>query len=163
MINNIIFRASWGGGCSSRLVRWLWTIWPIGSPPLCRHAWKMAADGISVRAVFWTYRRPDVMVVVWIDGRINWQSSLGLGRSWRRTGRLVGRVVPLKPLTSSHLYDMPVWWSHLSTADYHLVRLSSTTSCWICLFRSLSVSSTGLRSRSSESDLVDEGRVSWKL
>ena len=30
----------------------------------------MVADGITVRAVFWNYRRPDVMVVVSIDLRI---------------------------------------------------------------------------------------------
>ena len=88
--------ASWASflwwWCSSRLVRWLWTIWPIGSLPLCRQVRKtafplMAADGISVWAVLWTYRRPDVLVVVWIDGRIYWQSSWGLCWSCRRTRR----------------------------------------------------------------------------
>ena len=42
----------------------------------------MAADGYAVLAVFWTYRRSDVLVV-----QIYWQSSWGLGRSCRRTGR----------------------------------------------------------------------------
>ena len=46
-----------------------------------------AADGIAVRAVLWTYRRPVILVMVGIDGRIYWQSSRGLGRSSRRTGR----------------------------------------------------------------------------
>ena len=32
-------------------------------------------------------------------------------------------------------------WSHLLTVDCHLVRLYSTTRFWICLLRSLSVSS----------------------
>ena len=58
---------------------------------------------------------------------------------------------------------MLVRLSHLSTADCHLVQLSSTTSFFICLFRSLSVSSVGFsprfRSRSSASDLADAGRV----
>ena len=47
-------------------------------------------------------------------------------------------------------------------ADCHLVRLSSTTSFFICLFRSLSVSSAGfspcIRSRASASDLTDDMR-----
>ena len=82
---------------------------------------------------------------------------------------LVGRVVrffQLRPITSRHRCDMPVRWSHLSTADCHLVRLSSTTSFWISLFRSLSISSEGFsprfRSRSSTSDLADVSRVGWK-
>ena len=62
---------------------------------------------------------------------------------------------------------MPVRWSHLSTANYHLVRLSSTTSFWICLFRSLSVSSAAfsphIRSRSSASDLADAVLVGRKF
>ena len=47
----------------------------------------MAADGIVVLAVLTTYRRLYALVVVCIDGRIYWQSSLGLGRSYRPTGR----------------------------------------------------------------------------
>ena len=43
----------------------------------------MAADGIAV----WTYHRPDVLVVVCIDGRFYWQYSWGLGISCQRTGR----------------------------------------------------------------------------
>ena len=54
---------------------------------------------------------------------------------------------------------MPVRWWHLSTADCHLVRLSSTTSFFICLFRSFCVSSVGFsprfRSRSPASYLAD--------
>ena len=80
-------------------------------------------------------------------------------------GELCG-CLPLRPLANHHRCDMPVRWSHLSTADCHLVRLSSTTNFWICLFRSLSVSSAGFsprfRSRSSASDLVDAGRVGLK-
>ena len=38
-------------------------------------------------------------------------------------GELCG-CLPLRPLTSRHICDMPVRWSHLSTADCHLVRLS---------------------------------------
>ena len=46
-------RSSWGWGCSSRQVRWLWMIWPIGRLLLCRLAWKTAfllntADGIEL-------------------------------------------------------------------------------------------------------------------
>ena len=83
-------RSFWGWGCSSRLVRWLWTIWSIGSLLLCRQMWKtvfllLAADGIAVLAVFWTYHRPDVLLVMCIDGRICWQSSFGLGRPCHRT------------------------------------------------------------------------------
>ena len=37
----------------------------------------MAADEIACFAVFLTYRRSDVLVVVRIDGRIYCQSSLG--------------------------------------------------------------------------------------
>ena len=63
------------------------------------------------------------------------------------------------PLTSRHRFDTPVRWSHLSTADFHLVRLSSITSFLICLFRSLSVSSVEFsprfRSHSSANDLDD--------
>ena len=74
--------------------------------------------------------------------------------------------LPLRPFTNRHRCDMPVPLSHLSTADCHLVRLSSTTCFFICLFRSLSVSSAGFsprfRSRSSASDLADAGRVCWK-
>ena len=80
-------------------------------------------------------------------------------------GGLCG-YLPLRPLTSRHRCDMPVRWSHLSTADCYLVRFSSTTSFLICLFRSLSVSSVGFsprfRSRSSASDLTDADRVGWK-
>ena len=47
----------------------------------------------------------------------------------------------IRPLTSRHRCDMPVRWSYLSTADFHLVRLSSTTSFCERLFRSLNVSS----------------------
>ena len=69
----------------------------------------------------------------------------------------------VRPLISRHRCDMPVRLFHLSTADCHLVRLSSTTSFGICLFRSLSVSSVGFSSRylsrSSASDLADAGRV----
>ena len=61
---------------------------------------------------------------------------------------------------------MPVRWSHLSSADCHLVHLSSTTSFWIYMFISLSVSSAGFsrrfRSRLSACDLADAGQVSWK-
>ena len=84
-------------------------------------------------------------------------------------GLVVGRVVrffTLRPLTCRHRCEMPVRWSHLSAADRHLVRLSSTTSFRICLYRWLSVSSAGssprFRSRSSASDLADAGRVGWK-
>ena len=80
-------------------------------------------------------------------------------------GELCG-CLPLRPLTSRHRCEMPVRWSHLSTLDSHSVRLSSTTSFWICLFRLLSVLSAGLslrfRSRSSASDLADAGSVGWK-
>ena len=80
-------------------------------------------------------------------------------------GELCG-CLPLRPLTSRHRCDMPVRWSHLPTADCHLVRLSTTTSIRICLFGSMSVSSVGFspsfRSRSSASDLTDAGRVGWK-
>ena len=37
------------------------------------------------------------------------------------------RFLPLRPLLSRHRCDISVQWSHLSTADCHLVRLSSTT------------------------------------
>ena len=47
--------------------------------------------------------------------------------------------LPHRPLTSRHRCDMLVRCSHFSTADCHLVRLSSTTSLWICLFLSFSV------------------------
>ena len=71
--------------------------------------------------------------------------------------------LPLRPLLSRHRCDMPVRWSHFSTADRHLVRLSSTISFWICLSSSLSASSAGFslrfRFRSSASDLADGGRV----
>ena len=77
-------------------------------------------------------------------------------------GELFG-CLPLRPLPSRHRCDMPVQWPHLSTADFHLARLSSTASFWICLFRSLSVSSAGFsllfRSRSSASDLADVDMV----
>ena len=47
-----------------------------------------------------------------------------------------------------------------------MVRLPSTTSSYICLLSSLSVSSVGFsprfRTRSSASDLADAGRVGWK-
>ena len=47
--------------------------------------------------------------------------------------------LPLRPLTNRYRCDMPVRWSHLSTADCHLVRFSTTTttttSLLICLFR----------------------------
>ena len=80
-------------------------------------------------------------------------------------GELCG-CLPLRPLTSRHRCDMPFRWSHLSTRDSHLVRLSTTTSFFICLFRSLSVSSSGFsprfRSRSSASDLADASSVGWK-
>ena len=80
-------------------------------------------------------------------------------------GELCG-CLPRRPLTSRHRCDLPVPWPHLSTTDCNLVRLSSTTSLWICLFRSLSVSSAGfsprLLSRSSASDLADADRVGWK-
>ena len=80
-------------------------------------------------------------------------------------GELCG-CFPLRPITSRHRCNLPVRWSHLSTADCHLVRLSSTTSYLIGLFGSLSVSSAGFsprfRSRSSASDLADAGRVGWK-
>ena len=97
----------------------------------------MAADGIAVWAFFWTYRQSGVLVVVWIDGRIYWQSSWGLCRSCRRTGRPCwASCLPFRPLTSRHRCDMPVRWPHLSTADCHLVRLSSTTSFgFVCLDR----------------------------
>ena len=69
----------------------------------------------------------------------------------------------LRPLTSRYRCDMPVRWSHLSKADCHLVRLSSTTNGWISLFTSLSVPSAGFiwrfRSRSSASDLADASRL----
>ena len=72
---------------------------------------------------------------------------------------LIGRVAWFllhRPLPIRHVCDMPVVWSHLSSANWHLVRLSSTTSFWICLFRSFSVSSAEFsqrfRSRSSERD-----------
>ena len=72
----------------------------------------------------------------------------------------------LRPLKSRHGCDMPVRWSHLWTADCHLVRLFHITSFWICLFRSFSVPSAGFSprflSRSSASDLAGAGRVSWK-
>ena len=46
-----------------------------------------------------------------------------------------------------------------------MVRFSLTTSFWICLFRSLSVSLAGfsprIASRLSASDFVDAGRVGW--
>ena len=71
------------------------------------------ADGFAVSAVFWTYIRPDVLVMVCIDGRIYWQSPWGLGRN-----------------------DMPVRW-------WHLAHMSFTTSFLICLLRSLSISSGG--------------------
>ena len=71
-----------------------------------------------------------------------------------------------RPLTSRHRCDLPVGWSHLSTADCHLVHFSSTISFWISLFRSLSDSSAGFsprfRSRSSASDLADADWVGWK-
>ena len=54
------------------------------------------------------------------------------------------RFLPLIPLKSRHKCDMPVRSSHLSTADCHLGRLSSTTSFLICLFRTLSFSSAGV-------------------
>ena len=76
------------------------------------------------------------------------------------------RFLPLRPFSSSHRCDMPVRWSHLSMADCHLVRLSSSRSIWICLFRSLSVSQAGFSrrfpSRPPESDLADAGRVGGK-
>ena len=68
-------------------------------------------------------------------------------------GELCG-YLPLMPLTSRHRCDLPVRWSHLSMADCHLVRLFSTTSFWICLLRSLSVSLV--------SDFADAGRVGWQ-
>ena len=40
-------------------------------------------------------------------------------------GELCG-FLPLRSLTSHHTCDIHVPWSHLSTADCHLVRLSST-------------------------------------
>ena len=71
--------------------------------------------------------------------------------------------LPLRPLASRHRCDMPVPWSHLSTADWHLVRLSFSTSFLICLFRSLIVSSAGFSpcflSRSLAIDLADAGSV----
>ena len=80
-------------------------------------------------------------------------------------GELCG-CLPHRPLTSRHKCDMPVRWSYLSTSDCHLVRLSSTTNFFICLFGPLSVSSVGFsprfRSCSSASDLADAGRVGWK-
>ena len=117
-----------------------------------------------------TYRWPYVLVVVSTDWRIYLHSCWGLGRSYWRTGRPCSAsctvLLPQRPLTSRHRCDMPVSWSHLSTADFHLVRLSSTTSFFICLFRSLSISSAGFsrrfRSRSSASDLADAGSVGWK-
>ena len=76
------------------------------------------------------------------------------------------RLIALRPLASRHGCDMPVLWSNLSTADCHLVRMSSTTSFWICLLCSLSVSSAVFspryRSRSTASDLADAGRIGWK-
>ena len=61
---------------------------------------------------------------------------------------------------------MPVRWSNMSTVDSHLAHLSSTTTFFISLFRSLSVSSAGFsprfRSRSSASELADAGRAGWK-
>ena len=60
---------------------------------------------------------------------------------------------------------MPVLLLHLLTADCNFVHLSSTTSFGICLFRSLSISpawfSRRFRSRSSETDLADAGKVGW--
>ena len=65
-----------------------------------------------------------------------------------------------------HRCDMPVRWSHLSTEDCYLVRMSSTISFWICLFRSLIISSAvfgpHFRSSSAASDLADAGMVGWK-
>ena len=34
----------------------------------------------------------------------------------------LGGSMPPRPLTRRHISDMPVRWSHLSTADCHLVR-----------------------------------------
>ena len=50
-------------------------------------------------------------------------------------GELFG-FLPLRPLSSRHGCDMPVRWSHLLTADCHLVDISATTIFGICLFRS---------------------------
>ena len=72
-------------------------------------------------------------------------------------------LLPPRPLAGRRICDMPVRWSHLSTADCHLVRFSVATSFWICLFRSLSASSEGFsrryRSRSKACDLADTDRV----
>ena len=80
-------------------------------------------------------------------------------------GKLCG-CLPLRPLTSRHRCDTPVRLSYLSTANCHLVHLSSTTSFLICLFRSLFVLSARFsprfRSRSSANNLADAGRVDWK-
>ena len=71
------------------------------------------------------------------------------------------------PLTRIHKCDMPIRWSHLSTAECHFNYLSYTTSFLVCLFRSLSVSSNEIIRRfwscSSASDLSDGGRADWKF
>ena len=80
-------------------------------------------------------------------------------------GELCG-LLTLRPIARRHRCVEPVRWSHLSTVVCHLFRLSFTTSFFICLLRSLCVSSEGLsqrfRSPSSASDLADAGRVVWK-
>ena len=80
-------------------------------------------------------------------------------------GELCG-FLPLRYPTSRHKCDMPVRWLHLSAANCHLVRLSSTISYFICLFRSLSVEMAGysrrFRAHSSAMDLADAGWVVWK-
>ena len=45
-------------------------------------------------------------------------------------GELCG-FLPLSPLTRSHRCNVPVQWSHMSTTNYHMVRLSSSTSFFI--------------------------------
>ena len=68
---------------------------------------------------------------------------------------------PLRPLSSRHRCDLSTRWSHLSTADCHLVRLSSTSSFGICLFTSLSVTSVGLSQRFRSRSLADASWVGW--
>ena len=70
--------------------------------------------------------------------------------------------LPLWSLTNRHRCDMPVRWSHLSTADSHFVLLSSTTSVWICLYRSLSDSSAGFSRRFRSRSSAHAGWVGWK-
>ena len=132
----------------------------------------MAADGIALALTFGFIAGPTYWWWCELMGEIivnHFGVKVGLiGEPDALLGRVV-RSLPHRPLASRHRCDMPVICSHLSTADCHLVRLSSNFSIFYqflhCLFRSLSVSSAGLsprfRSRSSASDLADAGMVGW--